>query len=146
MKILKKEEGITGIDITIAIILITIFISIIATLFYNIQKTSTELERETIATSYAVEIIEEIKALGFGQLPNVDEGTNQITGYEDKYIEDNGKDTPYYQTIRVEDYSEINESEEIEPDMVKKVTVTISYKVNNKDKDITLSTLMSINT
>ena len=82
MKILKKEEGITGIDITIAIILITIFISIIATLFYNIQKTSTELERETIATSYAVEIIEEIKALGFGQLPNVDEGTNQITGYE----------------------------------------------------------------
>ena len=144
MKIFKNEEGITGVDITIAIILITIFVSIIATLFYNIQKTSTELERETIATSYAVEIIEEIKALGFEQLPNVDEG-NQISGYEDKYIEDNGEDTPYYQTVRVEDYSQISNDEEVEPEMLKKVTVTVSYKVNNTNKEITLSTMISRN-
>ena len=144
MKIFKNEEGITGVDITIAIILITIFVSIIATLFYNIQKTSTELERETIATSYAVEIIEEIKALGFEQLPNVDEG-NQISGYEDKYIEDNGEDTPYYQTVRVEDYSQISNDEEVEPEMLKKVTVTVSYKVNNNNKEITLSTMISRN-
>ena len=144
MKIFKNDEGITGVDITIAIILITIFVSIIATLFYNIQKTSTELERETIATSYAVEIIEEIKALGFEQLPNVDEG-NQISGYEDKYIEDNGEDTPYYQTVRVEDYSQISNDEEVEPEMLKKVTVTVSYKVNNTNKEITLSTMISRN-
>lgn len=145
MKHLKDEKGITGIDITIAIIIITVFVAIIATLFYNIQNSSASIERRTKATSYAVKIIEEIKGIGFDALPSVADGTNIISGYEDKYIEDNGEDTPYYQTIRVEDYSEVNTTEEVIPDVVKRVTVTISYKDNNEDKDITLSTLMSKN-
>ena len=69
--------------------------------------------------------------------------------YEDKYIQDNGVDTPYYQTIRVEDYSEIAEStgeEEIQPDVVKKITVTIAYKSGNENKEISLSTSMSTET
>ena len=49
MKHLKDEKGITGIDITIAIIIITVFVAIIATLFYNIQNSSASIERRTKA-------------------------------------------------------------------------------------------------
>ena len=149
MKYLKNEKGVTGVDITIAIILITIFVAIIATLFFNIRKTSSDIERRTQATAYAVSIIEQIKANGFDALPTVSDGTNIITGYEDKYIQDNGVDTPYYQTIRVEDYSEIIEStgeEEIQSDVVKKITVTIAYKSGNENQEISLSTSMSKDT
>ena len=149
MKHLKNEKGVTGVDITIAIILITIFVAIITTLFFNIRKTSSDIERRTQATAYAVSIIEQIKANGFDALPTVSDGTNIITGYEDKYIQDNGVDTPYYQTIRVEDYSEIAEStgeEEIQPDVVKKITVTIAYKSGNENQEISLSTSMSKDT
>ena len=149
MKYLKNEKGVTGVDITIAIILITIFVAIIATLFFNIRKTSSDIERRTQATAYAVSIIEQIKANGFDALPTVSDGTNIITGYEDKYIQDNGVDTPYYQTIRVEDYSEIVEStgeEEIQSDVVKKITVTIAYKSGNENQEISLSTSMSKDT
>lgn len=149
MKYLKNEKGVTGVDITIAIILITIFVAIIATLFFNIRKTSSDIERRTQATAYAVSIIEQIKANGFEALPTVSDDTNIITGYEDKYIQDNGVDTPYYQTIRVEDYSEIAEStgeEEIQPDVVKKITVTIAYKSGNENQEISLSTSMSKDT
>ena len=149
MKYLKNEKGVTGVDITIAIILITIFVAIIATLFFNIRKTSSDIERRTQATAYAVSIIEQIKANGFDALPTVSDGTNIITGYEDKYIQDNGVDTPYYQIIRVEDYSEIVEStgeEEIQPDVVKKITVTIAYKSGNENQEISLSTSMSKDT
>ena len=149
MKYLKNEKGVTGVDITIAIILITIFVAIIATLFFNIRKTSSDIERRTQATAYAVSIIEQIKANGFEALPTVSDGTNIITGYEDKYIQDNGVDTPYYQTIRVEDYSEIVEStgeEEIQSDVVKKITVTIAYKSGNENQEISLSTSMSKDT
>lgn len=149
MKHLKNEKGVTGVDITIAIILITIFVAIIATLFFNIRKTSSDIERRTQATAYAVSIIEQIKANGFEALPTVSDGTNIITGYEDKYIQDNGVDTPYYQTIRVEDYSEIIEStgeEEIQSDVVKKITVTIAYKSGNENQEISLSTSMSKDT
>ena len=149
MKYLKNEKGVTGVDITIAIILITIFVAIIATLFFNIRRTSSDIERRTQATAYAVSIIEQIKANGFEALPTVSDGTNIITGYEDKYIQDNGVDTPYYQTIRVEDYSEIIEStgeEEIQPDVVKKNTVTIAYKSGNENQEISLSTSMSKDT
>lgn len=143
MKHLKEERGLTGIDITIAIIIITIFVAIITTLFYNIQKSSSEMERRTQATSYAIQLIEEIKAIGFNALPKVEDNTNIIPGYEDKYINYNGEDTPYYQEIRVEDYSEIETDKEIMPDIVKRVTVTISYKSGNEDKEISLSTLIS---
>lgn len=149
MKHLKNEKGVTGVDITIAIILITIFVAIIATLFFNIRRTSSDIERRTQATAYAVSIIEQIKANGFDALPTVSDGTNIITGYEDKYIQDNGVDTPYYQTIRVEDYSEIIEStgeEEIQSDVVKKITVTIAYKSGNENQEISLSTSMSKDT
>lgn len=62
---IKEEKGATGIDIAISVILITIFIALIANLISNINLNSEDTKRKTIATSYAVQEIENIKAKGY---------------------------------------------------------------------------------
>lgn len=61
----KEEKGMTGIDIAISVIIITIFIAMVANLIANINLNSKDVERKTIATSYAVQEIEQIKAIGY---------------------------------------------------------------------------------
>ena len=137
MKI-KSEKGITGVDITLSVILITIFIGILTTISYNIQNDVKQVNRQAEVLEYAITSIEELKALDFNQLPTI--GNNKITGFEDGYITDSqGKTTPYYKTITVQDYKEIDTTAEAE--IVKKVTVEILYKFKNKNKSITLSAI-----
>lgn len=142
MKI-KEEKGITGIDITLAVILISIFLAVILTIFTTIQKNSTKLSRETEAMYYAIETIENIKSQEFSILPK--KGTNkiqEITELEDGYIKDNqGNSTPYYRTITVQDYSELEGKDGKIPEILKKVTVQISFKDQNKNKEVVLSTV-----
>lgn len=63
--VIKGEKGITGIDIAISLIIITIFIAMIANLIANININNKDSERKTKAVSYAVQEIEKIKALGY---------------------------------------------------------------------------------
>lgn len=63
--VIKEEKGITGIDIAISVIIITIFIAMIANLIANININNKDSERKTKAVSYAVQEIEKIKALGY---------------------------------------------------------------------------------
>ena len=62
---IREEKGIAGIDIAISVIIITIFIALIANLIANINLNSKDTERKSIATSYAVQEIEQIKARGY---------------------------------------------------------------------------------
>lgn len=139
MKI-KSEKGITGIDITLSVILIAIFIGILATLSLNIQNNTKQAERHAEALNYAISTIEKVKSLSFSELPAA--GNSKITGLEDGYITNgNGKDTPYYRTVTVQDYTELDGNSGAKSEIVKRVAVEISYKYNNKDKTITLSTI-----
>lgn len=139
----KKEKGVTGIDITIAVTLIAIFIALIAILTSNIQKKSEDIQKNSDATMYAVQIIEEIKTKGFEILPK--KGTHTIEGYEPGYILDsNGKETPYYQEVTVQDYTELSEENKDKvPEILKQVTVKIRYKLGSEEKEVTLSTIIS---
>lgn len=133
---IKKANGIAGVDIVISVIIITIFIAVIAVLTFNIQRNNEEIKRKSEATSYAINIIEDIKRKGFSILPKV--GQNTIADYPDGYINENGSSTPYYQEIRVEDYSEQDNTKEAE--VIKIVTVNISYKSGNNDENVKIST------
>ena len=138
---MRKQNGIAGIDIVIALIIITIFISLIAVLTFNIQRNNEEIKRKSEATSFAIDKIEEIKGKGFSSLPQA--GKNTIDEYPDGYIEQNGSSTPYYQEIRVQDYSELEGNEGREAEVVKIVTVKISYKSGNNDENVEISTAIS---
>ena len=138
---MKKQNGIAGIDIVISLIIITIFISLIAVLTFNIQWNNEEIKRRSEATSFAIDKIEEIKGKGFSALPPL--GQNTIDEYPDGYIEQNGSSTPYYQEIRVQDYSELEGNEGREAEVIKIVTVKISYKSGNNDENVEISTAIS---
>ena len=62
---MKSEKGFTAIDVSIAIILIFIFVSILAVLFFQYNNSSQELERKSQATYYAISEIEKIKNSNF---------------------------------------------------------------------------------
>lgn len=62
---IREEKGIAGTDIAISIILLTIFVAMIANLIANINSNTKNIDKKTKATSYAVQEIERIKALGF---------------------------------------------------------------------------------
>lgn len=141
MKI-KSEKGITNIDITVSVILITLFVAIIATLMYNINANSGSVERRTIATNYAINEIETLKAQNFDNLKE----TVEPNMFED--ILENGHATGYEKRITIIDYANLEENKNnntIVPGLVKKVTVEISYKDGNTVQTVDLSTVITKN-
>lgn len=129
---LKNEKGITAIDITVSIILITLFVALIAVLIYNTNKNTASIERRAEATNYLINAIEEVKVTNFDEL---------------KDLEQNIGDTGYYKKITVTDYADLKKEEEnnqdntIKSGLVKKVTVEISYKEGTTTQTIDLSTV-----
>ncbi len=142
MKI-KSERGFTGIDIAISVIVLFIFVSLIAMLVYNSNSSTREVELKSEATYLAIDEIEKIKNAGFDKYDTlnsrstVDEDGNQLrnqpTGTEG-----------FYKTIIIEDYAELNpEDTTIIPNLVKKITVQISYRFKAENQVVELSTILS---
>lgn len=129
---LKNEKGITTIDVTVSIILITLFVALIAVLIYNVNKNSDSMERRAEATNYVINAIAEIKTTNFDNLQN---------------SEQNIGDTGYYEKITVIDYADLKREEQSEQDdsiisgLVKKVTVEVSYKDGDTTQTVDLSTI-----
>ncbi len=129
---LKNEKGITTIDVTVSIILITLFVALIAVLIYNVNKNSDSMERRADATNYVINAIEEVKITNFDNLQN---------------SEQNIGDTGYYEKITVIDYADLKREEQSEQDdsiisgLVKKVTVEVSYKDGDTTQTVDLSTI-----
>ena len=143
MKI-KNEQGITNIDLTITIILITLFITIIATLIFTINRNSTSVERRTEATNYAINEIENLKAQDFESLTDTDDTTNDFIDIRDA----EGQLTGYSKKITITDYANLPENQDddtILSGLVKKVTVEISYKDGDTIETVDLSTVISKN-
>ena len=135
----KEEKGLTVIDISVSIIVITIFIAVIGNLIVNINLNAKNIERKTIATSYAVQEIEKIKSQGYiDKYENI--GIEQEDIFEENDIIDNtGNFTGYYKKILVKDYVLIKDKTK-QPNLVKEVTVEISYKIGNKQQNVRVST------
>ena len=122
----KNEKGITTIDITVSIILITLFVALIAVLIYNVNKNSDSMERRAEATNYVINAIAEIKTTNFDNLQN---------------SEQNIGDTGYYEKITVTDYVDLKKEDFIMSGLVKKVTVEVSYKDGDTTQTVDLSTI-----
>jgi len=140
--LIKEEKGFTGIDIAISLIVITIFISMIANLIANINLTAQDTNRKTIATSYAVQEIEKIKAQGY--LDSYDSkgiAKEEVLKEEDIY---NGSEfTGYNKKIVIRDYVLVVNDTTKKSNIVKEITVNISYKVGNKEKNVKISTYVA---
>lgn len=136
---MRKEKGFTGVDIIISIFVITIFVAIIGNLIINVNLNNKSIERRTIATSYAIQEIEKIKSLKYQEQYN-NKGLKGKEILEQKEIYQKEKFTGYNKTIYIEDYISIIQNEEKEPNIVKQITIEISYLLGNKNQTLELST------
>ena len=137
---LKNNAGFAASDALIAIIIITIFTGIIATLAYNIYLSNASLKRMSKASNYIVDIFEYVDKLYYEDVNDENLLSYVNEKYESTEVEAvNNQDTlvqaPFKIIIKVQKYNEITGNEE-KLDLVKEVTATVKYKLGNKDQSI----------
>jgi len=129
MKI-KKNNGLTGIDMILAIMAIIIFSALIFSLMYNNALENLKIKKETLATIYLTETLEKVGIATYDQITQeyIDEG-NLIP---------NDMPATYKMEIQVitDDLSILDEQKE--NNIIKKVVATITYKVGNKDYKLSM--------
>ena len=118
MKI-KKDSGLVGVDMVIAIIAITILSTLIVSLMYNNVIENVKLKKETLAMIYITETFENI---GIESYTNVTEDN-----INDLVPEDAINNYQVEMTVTT-DFDDITNNEYI----MKKVTLKLSYEVANK--------------
>lgn len=115
----KKDNGLVGVDMIIAIIAITIFSTLIVSLMYKNVVENVKLKKETLAMIYITEIFENI---GIEMYDNVTEDNSSSLVPEEALKN-------YEVEITVtNDLNGVANNEQI----MKKVTIKMSYEVDNK--------------
>lgn len=140
---IKEEKGYTGVDIAISIVIITIFISLVGNLIININTNSKNMERKTVATSYAVQEIEKIKSQGY-----IDNYENKGIDKQDiieesDILDEEGNFTGYSKKILIKDYIFIQDDNTKQSNLVKELTVQILYNSGNKEQSVKISTYIT---
>ena len=138
----KQEKGAIGVDIAIAVVTLFIFVSVIATLLYQYQSSTKEIELKSNALGIAVKEIERIKQEGFETYKDMNSATD--TGITNKDLgEENSNNDGFFETVKVEDYTDLPEGTGKTANLVKKVTVTISYMFKGQAQKVELNTVLS---
>ena len=127
---MKNNKGFTGVDVAIGVIIFTIFISVVAAMFYNISTSQKRVERKAEATNIAINVIESMKAMDFYDLEEdttLDDINNQIAN---KIDVPNG----YKVTVGVDNTTY--------KDVLKIISVKVEYENGNQSEDVHLETLV----
>ena len=117
---LKNQKGFAGADITAAILILTIFAGIIASLYANYSSTSREIKIKSEAVNQAIATIEEIKSKSQEYFNEENATKREIKVYDNEQI----GNTPYSRTVVIQ------------------VKVNINYKSNKKTQTMELSTVI----
>lgn len=150
-KNLKKNNGFAGIDISISIIIILIFIPTIFGIVYNIGKTNAEVKRKSRAVTIATNVVEIIKSEDYSNVTisstkfNADitsryaESTyknieKEESGYNYKYYLAIGENDEHYQIqIGIKNYYPSSTENQ---DLIKQIIVRVFYPAGNNIKNI----------
>lgn len=143
---IKSNNGITGVDITISIVILGLFISLITSMFYNVSVIGKTVNRKADAVYLAVQVIEAAKQIGYNEIPTGETDETSIYTLEEinEKLEEENKITlknGYSVSILVENYRKIKSDTALE-DILKRVTVTVNYKEQDKEKSVELSTVI----
>lgn len=138
----KQEKGAIGIDIAIAIVVIFLFVTVIATLSYQYQSINKEIALKSQALEIAISEIERIKNEGFENYQEANNALGPIIENKDLGTEDK-ENEGFYETVIVKDYAELHPEEAKIENLVKKVTVIISYMFKGETKSVELNTILS---
>lgn len=142
MKI-KQEKGITGIDIVVSVLLITIFITLITNLSLALDRNAKIIQRNTEATSYGIKEIESIKSQGYLEEYEGKGISGKEILKEKEIYDQNNTITGYHAIFSIQDYQSFDGKQGKIANQVKKIVVEISFKVGNQVQKVELETLIA---
>jgi len=131
MKI-KRENGLAGVDLVIAVIAIIAFSTVIVFLMYNNVMENIKLKRETLSMIYITQIFENVGIESYQNLPNgnyEDIGNNSYASSIQNLIPVDMVDG-YKVNLTITNQLENVENNE---NIIKKIVVTLIYNINNKE-------------
>lgn len=156
-KFFKKNRGVAGIDISISMIIILIFIPTVFGIVYNIQKMNAEVRRKSVAVNIATNVLEIIKSEKYSDIivtgselnaalkgkyeesKNYKNPDKEETGYSYVYYTTTGENGEHYQIqIGVKNYYP---SDAQKQDYIKQVKVRVFYPCGDNVKDIDISVI-----
>ena len=123
-KIISNNKGITGIDLTIGIIVLSIFSGVIISLMVNTYSTVVEIRKSANAMAYATIILEKVDEKSF----------EKVNDSFVSYLEALGE-------VDISDDYKVEFSTETLEDSFKKAIITVRYDVIGEEKSITINKL-----
>lgn len=139
-RFLKSNKGITGADAVLGVALAILFSGIIATLSYNIYVTSSSLKRSSKALEYITSTFEYVATQYYDNVTE-DNIKNYISTKLDGKISIN-EGTPYKAQVSVTNYNQM-EGNTDKLDLVKEITMSVTYKLGDKDQTIEIKSAKS---
>ena len=143
---MRSEKGYTGVDISISVIVLFTFVSIIATLSYSFNSSAKEIELKSKATEIAITQIETMKNINFADIEDrsITNGNSQYLPTDTtKQVEEveGEENRGFFRRVTIEDYAD--SEPEKRAGFVKKITVQIQYRFKGKAQTVELSTIVS---
>ena len=128
LKKIKKNRGVTGIDASIAVTILMIFVPLITTIISNTINVKEKINRKVIATNLAIQGVKQISALDEGVI------SNQVVfdGKKGGHYVYGSENFPKGYTVEVE----VKKGSSLD----KNVTVTVTYQNNIGDEELVFTT------
>ena len=156
----KEENGFAASDALIAVLIIALFTGIIATIIYNIYLSNSSIKRMGTATGYITKIFENLDKRYYddttveglatyfnenGTQFNIDKNQINISSNNENEtaITIGVSDSEQYKINIYIEYYNKTEGNKDKLDMVKQLTVTVGYKLGNKNQEITMNRVKS---
>lgn len=135
---IRKQEGFSGVELSVAVIIVTIFIGLIGALIFNVYLHTTSAARNSQATSYAVEILEKANQLYYDDTL-LNTGTYTTNDTNRQIL---GINIPqgYEVSLEVEKYNEQPGNTD-KLDLIKILDVNVDYTVGNNSYNVNIKTL-----
>lgn len=139
IKRIKNNKGITGIDATIAVVILMIFVPLITTIISNTINIKEKMNRKITAVNIAVQAIESLKQFNYDEIQEGVISNDKIfDGKKGGHYVYNTDNFPKGYRVNVEAKEAEKSSKEAK--MYKEINVTITYPKNVGDEQITLKT------
>lgn len=125
---LRNNRGFTGVDISIALVIMVLLVGIITSLVYNFGITSKEINRKSEATYLAIQVIEGIKQMKYEEIIEDTNGGTTISSIESLTGQVFEVKNGYTVTVNIENYRDRMGDSTLE-DVIKIAKVTVQYTV-----------------
>lgn len=129
MKRIKENKAATMSDVVIGMLILIMFTGILTTSFYKIYSNNISIRMNALAVDYAIKILEDIDRMPYEEVNN---------NLNDNISQNYGIKEGYQATLDIQNY---NKNDETKEDIIKIVTLTISYKSINNDENYTVQKL-----